>query len=189
MFHIFSFTRIEKILKMSASPMTHTVFNSTLPFGWQASPRSRLRRSILLNLLYLKTRWGTSRQHTIHPALAMGASSKAGGTVEHDTGCPQQKCRGKIKGALQLAEHTVVRGVLKGEEMPLVMDMMGAILTIRNVYGLPRLTVVVKRDGKQHRYVDQQQQPREPDSLIADCPLHLEGKVTTIIFRNSSLAP
>ncbi len=119
----------------------------------------------------------------------MGASSKAGGTVEHDTGRPQQKCRGKIKGALQLAEHTVVRGVLKGEEMPLVMDMVSAILTIRNVYGLPRLTVVVKRDGKQHRYINQQKQPREPDFLIADCPLHLESKVTTILFRNSSLAP
>ena len=142
----------------------------------------------LMPLLYLKTRWGTSRPHAILLALAMGTSGKSSGTAEHDTRRPQQECRGKIKGALQLAEHTVVRGVLEGEEMPVMVNMVGAILTIRNVHGSPRFTVVVKRDGKQHRHINQQQQPGKPRSLIADCHLHLGSKVTTILFRDHSSA-
>ncbi len=85
----------------------------------------------------------------------MGAKGNASGGVEHDAGCPQQECRGKVSCALQLAEHTVVHGILEGEEMPMVVNVVGTILTIRFGDNSPRLTMVVKRDGKQHRYVNQ----------------------------------
>ncbi len=85
----------------------------------------------------------------------MGANGKASGRVEHDESCPQQECRGEINSTLQLAKHTVVHSILESDQMPLMMNMVGAILAISCGSNSLRLTMVVKRDGKQHRYVNQ----------------------------------
>ena len=54
-----------------------------------------------------------------------------------------------------MAKHTVVHGILQGYQMPVVMNMMGTIGTIEISMSSLRFTMVVKRNGKQHRQVNQ----------------------------------
>ena len=54
-----------------------------------------------------------------------------------------------------MAKHTFVHGILQGYQMPVVMNMMGTIGTIEISMSSLRFTMVVKRNGKQHRQVNQ----------------------------------
>ena len=54
-----------------------------------------------------------------------------------------------------MAEHTVVHGILQGYQMPVVMNMMGAIGTKEISMGSLRFTMMVKRNGYEHRQVNQ----------------------------------
>ena len=75
--------------------------------------------------------------------------------MEHGDGNPNHEGWSQIRSALQLAEHTVVHGILQGYQMPVVMNMMGAIGTIEIGMSSLRFTMMVKRNGKQHRQVNQ----------------------------------
>jgi len=75
--------------------------------------------------------------------------------MEHDDGNPYHEGWSQIRCALQLAEHTVVHGMLQGNQMPVVMNMMGTIGTIKISMSYLRFTMMVKRNGKQHRQVNQ----------------------------------
>ena len=92
--------------------------------------------------------------------------------MEHGDGNAYYEGWSQIRCALQLAEHTVVHGILQGYQMAVVMNMMGAICTIEISMSSLRFTMMVKRNGKQHRQVNQQQQPGNSDSLMRN-PLHL----------------
>ena len=92
--------------------------------------------------------------------------------MEHGDGNPNHEGWSQIRSALQLAKHTVVHGILQGYQMAVVMNMMGAIGTIEISMSSLRFTMMVKRNGKQHRQVNQQQQPGNSDSLMR-YPLHL----------------
>lgn len=54
-----------------------------------------------------------------------------------------------------MAKHTVVHGILQGYQMPVVMNMMGAIGTKEISMGSLRFTMMVKRNDQQHRQVNQ----------------------------------
>ena len=54
-----------------------------------------------------------------------------------------------------MAKHTVVHGILQGYQMAVVMNMMGAICTIEISMSSLRFTMMVKRNGQQHRQVNQ----------------------------------
>ena len=54
-----------------------------------------------------------------------------------------------------MAKHTVVHGILQGYQMAVVMNMMGTIGTIEIGMSSLRFTMMVKRNGKQHRQVNQ----------------------------------
>ena len=75
--------------------------------------------------------------------------------MEHGDGNPNHEGWSQIRSALQLAEHTVVHGILQGYQMAVVMNMMGAICTIEICMSSLRFTMMVKRNGKQHRQVNQ----------------------------------
>ena len=75
--------------------------------------------------------------------------------MEHDDGNPYHEGWSQIRCALQLAEHTVVHGILQGYQMPVVMNMMGTIGTIEICMSSLSFTMMVKRNGKQHRQVNQ----------------------------------
>ena len=75
--------------------------------------------------------------------------------MEHDDGNPNHEGWSQIRCALQLAEHTVVHGILQGYQMAVVMNMMGTIGTIKISMSYLRFTMMVKRNGKQHRQVNQ----------------------------------
>ena len=75
--------------------------------------------------------------------------------MEHDDGNPYHKGWSQIRCALQLAEHTVVHGILQGYQMPVVMNMMGTIGTIEISMSSLRFTMMVKRNDQQHRKVNQ----------------------------------
>ena len=92
--------------------------------------------------------------------------------MEHGDGNPNHEGWSQIRSALQLAKHTVVHGMLQGYQMAVVMNMMGTIGTIEIGMSSLRFTMMVKRNGKQHRQVNQQQQPGNSDSLMRN-PLHL----------------
>ena len=99
--------------------------------------------------------------------------------MEHGDGKPNHEGWSQIRSALQLAEHTVVHGILQSYQMPVVMNMMGAICTIETSLTSLRFPMMVKRNNQQHRYINQQQQPGNSDSLMR-YPLHL----TIFIFCN-----
>ena len=67
--------------------------------------------------------------------------------------------------------------MLESEEMTVMMDMMGTVGTISFGISCPCLTMLVKRNGEQHGYVNQQQQPGTSDSLFVGNPLHIGAKV------------
>ena len=75
--------------------------------------------------------------------------------MEHGDGNPNHEGWSQIRSALQLAKHTVVHGILQGSQMAVVMNMMGTIGTIEIGMSSLRFTMVVKRNGKQHRQVNQ----------------------------------
>lgn len=75
--------------------------------------------------------------------------------MEHGDGNPNHKGWSQIRSALQLAKYTVVHGILQGYQMPVVMNMMSTIGTIEIGMSSLRFTVVVKRNGQQHRQVNQ----------------------------------
>ena len=75
--------------------------------------------------------------------------------MEHGDGNPNHEGWSQIRCALQLAEHTVVHGILQGYQMPVVMNMMGAIGTKEISMGSLRFTMMVKRNDQQHRKVNQ----------------------------------
>jgi len=75
--------------------------------------------------------------------------------MEHGDGNPNHEGWSQIRCALQLAEHTVVHGILQGYQMAVVMNMMGAISTIEICMSSLRFTMMVKRNGQQHRKVNQ----------------------------------
>ena len=54
-----------------------------------------------------------------------------------------------------MAKHTVVHGILQGSQMAVMMNMMGTIGTIEICMSSLRFTMVVKRNGQQHRQVNQ----------------------------------
>lgn len=54
-----------------------------------------------------------------------------------------------------MAKHTVVHGILQGYQMPVVMNMMGAIGTKEIGLSPLRFTMMVKRNDQQHRQVNQ----------------------------------
>ena len=54
-----------------------------------------------------------------------------------------------------MAKHTVVHGILQGYQMAVVMNMMSTIGTIEICMSSLRFTMVVKRNGQQHRQVNQ----------------------------------
>ena len=54
-----------------------------------------------------------------------------------------------------MAEHTFMHGILQSYQMPVVMNMMGAIGTIEIGLSSLRFTMMVKRNGQQHRQVNQ----------------------------------
>ncbi len=71
-----------------------------------------------------------------------------------------------------MADYTVVQGMLQSKEVPVVTDMMGTVSTISFGISNLRLTMLVKRNGKQHGQVNQQQQPGASEPLIAERSLH-----------------
>ena len=73
----------------------------------------------------------------------------------HGDGYPYHEGWSQIRCALQLAKHTVVHGILQSYQMAVVMNMMGAIGTIEIGMSSLRFTMMVKRNGKQHRQVNQ----------------------------------
>ena len=75
--------------------------------------------------------------------------------MEHGDGNPYHEGWSQIRCALQLAEHTVVHGILQGYQMAVVMNMMGAICTIEICMSSLRFTMMVKRNDQQHRKVNQ----------------------------------
>ena len=75
--------------------------------------------------------------------------------MEHGEGNPNQEGWSQIRSALQLAKHTVVHGILQGYQMPVVMNMMGAIGTKEIGLGSLRFAMMVKRNGYEHRQVNQ----------------------------------
>ena len=75
--------------------------------------------------------------------------------MEHGDGNPNHEGWSQIRSALQLAEHTVVHGILQGYQMPVVMNMMGAIGTKEIGLSSLRFTMMVKRNDQQHRQVNQ----------------------------------
>ena len=54
-----------------------------------------------------------------------------------------------------MAEHTFVHGILQSYQMPVVMNMMGAIGTKEIGLGSLRFAMMVKRNGYEHRQVNQ----------------------------------
>ena len=54
-----------------------------------------------------------------------------------------------------MAKHTVVHGILQGYQMPVVMNMMGAIGTKEIGLSSLRFTMMVKRNSYEHRQVNQ----------------------------------
>lgn len=54
-----------------------------------------------------------------------------------------------------MAEHTVVHGILQSYQMPVVMNMMSTIGTIEICLSSLRFTMMVKRNGYEHRQVNQ----------------------------------
>ena len=54
-----------------------------------------------------------------------------------------------------MAKHTVVHGILQGYQMPVVMNMMGAICTIETSLTSLRFAMMVKRNDQQHWQVNQ----------------------------------
>ena len=75
--------------------------------------------------------------------------------MEHGEGNPNQEGWSQIRSALQLAEHTFVHDILQGYQMPVVMNMMGAIGTKEIGLSSLRFAMMVKRNGQQHRQVNQ----------------------------------
>ena len=75
--------------------------------------------------------------------------------MEHGDGNPNHEGWSQIRSALQLAEHTVVHGILQGYQMPVVMNMMGAICTIETSLTSLRFAMMVKRNDQQHWQVNQ----------------------------------
>ena len=75
--------------------------------------------------------------------------------MEHGDGNPNHEGWSQIRSALQLAKHTVVHGILQGYQMPVVMNMMGAIGTKEIGLSPLRFTMMVKRNDQQHRQVNQ----------------------------------
>ena len=75
--------------------------------------------------------------------------------MEHGDGYPNHEGWSQIRSALQLAKHTVVHGILQSYQMAVMMNMMGTIGTIEIGMSSLRFTMVVKRNGKQHRQVNQ----------------------------------
>ena len=73
----------------------------------------------------------------------------------HGEGNPNQEGWSQIRSALQLAKHTFVHGILQGYQMAVVMNMMGAIGTKEISMGSLRFTMMVKRNGYEHRQVNQ----------------------------------
>ena len=68
--------------------------------------------------------------------------------MEHGDGNAYHEGWSQIRGALQLAEHTVVHGILQGCQMAVVMNMMGTIGAIEISMSSLRFTMMVKRNGK-----------------------------------------
>ena len=83
----------------------------------------------------------------LRPAQARRAEGTARGKMEHDDGNPYYDGWSQIRCALQLAEHTVVHGILQGYQMAVMMNMMGAICTIEICMSSLRFTMMVKRNG------------------------------------------
>ena len=54
-----------------------------------------------------------------------------------------------------MAKHTVVHGILQSCQMSVVMNMMGTIGTIEISMNLLCFTMMVKRNGHEHRQVNQ----------------------------------
>lgn len=75
--------------------------------------------------------------------------------MKHGEGNPNHEGWSQIRSALQLAEHTVVHGILQNYQMPVVMNMMGAIYTIETSLTSLRFPMMVKRNDQQHRQVNQ----------------------------------
>ena len=75
--------------------------------------------------------------------------------MEHGEGNPNHEGWSQIRSALQLAKHTVVHGILQGYQMSVVMNMMGTIGTIEISMSLLCFTMLVKRNGHEHRQVNQ----------------------------------
>ena len=92
--------------------------------------------------------------------------------MEQADGNPNKEGWSQIRSAVQLAKHTVVHRMLQGYQMPVVMNMMGTSGTIEISMSSLRFTMMVKRNGKQHRQVNQSQQPGDSDSRMR-YPLHL----------------
>ena len=95
------------------------------------------------------------RFYPLRPAQARRAEGTARGEMEHGDGNPNHEGWSQIRSALQLAEHTVVHGILQNYQMPVVMNMMGAICTIETSLTSLRFPMMVKRNDQQHRYINQ----------------------------------
>ena len=107
--------------------------------------------------LFMKTeiRWSTGRFYPLCPAQARRAVGTAMGEMEHADGTPNHEGWSQIRSVLQLAKHTIVHGILQSYQMPVVMNMMGAICTIEISMSFLRFPMMVKRNGQQHRYINQ----------------------------------
>ena len=100
-------------------------------------------------------RWSTGRFYPLRPTQARRAEGTARGEMKHGEGNPNHEGWSQIRSALQLAEHTVVHGILQNYQMPVVMNMMGAICTIETSLTSLRFPMMVKRNDQQHRYINQ----------------------------------
>lgn len=108
-------------------------------------------------LLSYIIRWCSCALGIIRHQLALWANCHANDAMAYDDCYPEQDGRSQVRRVLHLAEYALVHLVLEGEKVPVVVNMMGAVLTIECSMSPLRFTMMVKRHSYHHRYVNQQQ--------------------------------
>ena len=137
---------------------------------------------IPISLKDSKIRWGTSTLDIIRPQLALGTNGLANDAMKHDEYRQRQEGWRDIRCALQLAKHTIVHGMLESQEMPIVMNMMLAILTMNGSISPLRFPMVVKRNRYHHWHIYQQQEPSYSESFMSE----MLSKHVFILLREQS---
>ena len=96
----------------------------------------------------------------------MGANRFADDRMKHDEYRQCQESWREIRCALQLAEHTIVHGMLESQEMPIMMNVSGTVLALDGGISSLCFAMVVKRNSYHHWHIDQQQKPSCSEPFI-----------------------